>query len=762
LEAEDGTGAIRIEFAKGTKDAQVYSPEELFAMILTHCKENGERHGSTKVSALELTVPMFFNHARRQGMADAAEIAGLTLLGLVDENGAGTLQYALERSFNETAQNVLIFNMGAASTQVSIVQITGGKDKRSGKEFRNIKVIAKAWDESLGVEDLDLALATQFAKEFDEKHPSADNKISNSPRAIVRLKKEARAIKEILSGLDKFPLSFASLHRDIDFKSQITRAQLEEYGKDVLARVRAPVERALKVAGMSINDVHLVEVIGGGFRVPGVRDSLRKVIPESFELSTHINGDEGMAFGAAYCAANVSATFHVPRLAYFQDALPREVRLVLKGQDLDRDVPLFPRFTLIEGKEPVRQVIKFRHDKDFTVSLVEKRAAEDDPADYPESTVIQQYEISGMSGAMSAFGKFGEPKVHLTFTVDRSMLIHMPAAEARFEEEYEEVVKPKANATAKDNSTETAEAATEEKPQTVKKIRKHSFVLLVKRTDADVPVKKMTAEAKLKAQGVLKQMDEADNNRARRDEAKNALEAFSFTTKEKLSTNEADVKLVIDPEALEQLISDLDKVEDWIYDHKDAQAEEFLAERARLAARVDKIFYLIRESQERPNAIKAFKKLLNSLEDRRGNWTQERPWISEAVWQAVDKAQEEARTWLGEMEKKQAVLTMRQDPVLTLSSIRAEIEKIQRLVELILKQRKPAPQQTTTTTEKKKSSSSKEEGEEKKSSEGEEGTKTESEGGEGAKTESEGGEGANTESEETGKGGGDQAEKEEL
>jgi hypoxia up-regulated 1 len=269
--------------------------------------------------------------------------------------------------------------------------------------------------------------------------------------------------------------------------------------------------------------------------------------------------------------------------------------------------------------------------------------------------------------------------------MDRNMMLNLQSADARFEEEYDEIVKPTKNAT--ENDTDVAEAP---QPQTVKKIRKHNFALTMKRTDEEVPVKRMTSEAKLKAQATLRKMEEQDKARAQKEEARNALEAFSFVSKEKLSTHEDQVKKVLDEAVLEQLRADLSAVEDWIDDHKHAGAEEFLTEKKRLQAGVDKVFHMIREHEERPAAVRAFKRLVNHLEDRRGNWTIERPWIPETVWQIVDKAQEDARKWLQEMEAKQAQLTMQEEPVLTLSLIRTEMEKIQRLVELLLKQRKPA------------------------------------------------------------------------
>ncbi len=701
LEAEDGTGAIRIEFAKGTKDARIMSPEEVFAMILNHCKENGERHGSTRVSGLTITVPGFYSQARRQGVVDAVEISGLQLLGLVDENAAAAIQYAMDRTFNETATNIMFFNMGAGSTQVSIVQITGGK--KTGKDFRNIRVIAKAWDESLGVEDIDLTLAALFAKQFDEKHPSADNKISDSARAMVRLKKEGRAIKEILSGLERFPVAFQALHRDVDFKSEVTRQQMEGLVTEMLDRVKSPVERALKYAGMTPKDLHLVEVIGGGFRVPGVRDALRKVLPQELELSTHVNSDEGMAFGAAFCAANFSSTFHVPRLVFLQDAVPREVRLILKGQDLDRDVPLFSRFSPIEGKEPTKQVIKFKHDKDFQVNLMEKKAIDDDPKDAPDEVVAKQFSITGFSGALQLFGKFGEPKVHLTFTMDRNMMLNLASAEAKWDEEYEEVVKPPKNSTSNKgkNATENATEATTETEKnetvtTVKKVRKHVSPLTVTVIEDLVPVKKMTNEAKRKAFLSIKEMDEADKERGRREEARNSLEAFGFTSRERISSNEEKVKQVMDKEESEKLESELRSIEDWIDDHKTANASEFDQERARLSGKVEKVFYLIRELEERPLAVAAFNSLLDTLVNRRANWTVERSWIPDTVWKVVDNATDSARTWILDMQDKQKQLSPKEDPVLSLAAIRSEMEKIQKIVELLLKQRKPVIKTATT------------------------------------------------------------------
>jgi hypoxia up-regulated 1 len=254
----DDNSTLVIDFAANTKDSKQSTPEEFFAMILRHCKDNAERHGTTKVSAIELTVPMFYNFHRRQALQDAVEISGMNLIGMVDENGAAVIQYAMDRSFVNLTQNVLFFNMGSSSTQV--------------------------WDSTLGIEDVDVMLAQKFAQEFDDKHKHPTDKLAQSARGMVRLKKEGRSIKEILSGVDKFPASFQSLHRDIDFSTLVTRQQLELLSKEFFNRIALPVKRALSASGLGEKDLHVVETIGGGFRVPAVKEALSKALPDGMEL----------------------------------------------------------------------------------------------------------------------------------------------------------------------------------------------------------------------------------------------------------------------------------------------------------------------------------------------------------------------------------------------------------------------------------------------------------------------------------------------
>jgi hypoxia up-regulated 1 len=415
--ADDGTGAIRIEFAKGTKDARTFMPEKVVAMILGHARDMGERHGNTKVSSVVITVPSFFTQSQRQAIMDAAEIAGLQVLALADENAAAAVQYAVDRTFTEDAKNVLFFNMGSGSTQVSVVSFTGGKERLSQKDQRFVRVLSKAWDHTLGASEFDVKLMDFFADDFDKVHPGKES-IRTAPRAMVRLKKEGRAVKEILSGLDKFPVSFQSLYRDVDYKQVVTRALFEELSAPLLARIRAPIERALLDAGVLASSLSGIEIVGGGVRIPCVKTEMRKALPGDLEFSTHLNGDEGMALGAAFIGANVSKTFRVPRVVVLQDANPREVRLQLAGESgtgekLQRDTVLFPRLAPVDAREPTTHTVKFAWKADFAVTL----SAVDDG-------VVAAYQVSWLDPAAQQLLKpaFGEPKVFLGLSMDRNLM----------------------------------------------------------------------------------------------------------------------------------------------------------------------------------------------------------------------------------------------------------------------------------------------------------------------------------------------------
>ena len=217
----------------------------------------------------------------------------------------------------------------------------------------------------------------------------------------------------------------------------------------------------------------------------------------------------------------------------------------------------------------------------------------------------------------------------------------------------------------------------------------HRFPLKVARTDEGLAVKRMSAEAKKQAVARLRAWDVQDKMRAKREEARNALESYSFVAKDKLESRGEQLLVVSTAEHLDELKKDLGAVEDWIFEHKDSTVEEFDAQRLALEQRVEYLFRLVRETIERPGAVAAFVSALDAVDARRGNWTVERPWIKSELFGPVTAAVASARKRLATLQEQQDKLTPKDEPVLTVAVLEAELEKVQRQVEIVLRMRKP-------------------------------------------------------------------------
>lgn len=314
-----------------------YSPEELVAMVLTHAFDITQMFGYTVRDAV-FAVPQFWTAHERRAMADAVELSGLSALSFLDENTAAALQYSIDRAHDEP-HNVLFYNIGAGAAQATVV--TFGPKMEKGKNVGQFTVRGKAWDTELGGHWFDLCLTDLLADQFNKKWGKGD--IRNFPKAMAKLRVNASKVKQVLSANVEIPVTIQSLHDDVDFVTVVTRSQFEAVAEQLFSRVTGPVTDALKAANMTIADLHGVEVIGGGVRVPRVQEVLKTHL-SPLDLGLHLNGDEAVALGAAFAGANASRAFHVRQVG-MTDITPFAVEVSLK------DLPLSASATA----EPAKQ-----------------------------------------------------------------------------------------------------------------------------------------------------------------------------------------------------------------------------------------------------------------------------------------------------------------------------------------------------------------------------------------------------------------------
>lgn len=246
--ADDQRETIAFKLNENT----TYTPEELLAQILHKGKEIAETSAQQKINEAVITVPGFFNQAERKALIQAAELAGLKVLQLINDYTAVALNYGVfgRTEINDSAHYIMFYDMGASSSTATIVSYQNMKTKERGFVETNphVNVLGVGYDRTLGGLEMQIRLRNYLAKEFDalKKTP---NSVFTSPRAMAKLFKEAGRVKTVLSANADHFAQIEGLIDDIDFKFQVTRDKLEEICADLFERITNPVKLALETSG---------------------------------------------------------------------------------------------------------------------------------------------------------------------------------------------------------------------------------------------------------------------------------------------------------------------------------------------------------------------------------------------------------------------------------------------------------------------------------------------------------------------------------
>merc|ERR1712078_333076 len=237
-----------------------------------------------------VTVPAYFNDSQRQATKDAGVIAGLNIMRIINEPTAAAIAYGLDKKRSgDKESNVLIFDLGGGTFDVSILSIEGGI----------FEVKSTSGDTHLGGEDFDNRMVDHFVNEFKRKHKKD---ISSNKRALRRLRTACERAKRTLSASAQANIEIDSLFEVIDFYTSITRARFEELCSDLFKGTLEPVEKAMRDAKMDKSSINDIVLVGGSTRIP----KIQKLLQDFFngkELNKSINPDEAVAYGAAVQAA---------------------------------------------------------------------------------------------------------------------------------------------------------------------------------------------------------------------------------------------------------------------------------------------------------------------------------------------------------------------------------------------------------------------------------------------------------------------------
>ncbi|GAA6001699.1 uncharacterized protein JCM10292_004998 [Rhodotorula paludigena] len=369
-----------VTLGTGSKRANV-PVEEALAFQLVYAKELAEEQANEPVRDAVITVPGWWAEKERRSMMDAAEIAGLRVVGLVNDGAAVAVNYAMARTFPPEPSYHLIYDLGSGSLRVSLVSLKSAmlpdplslSETPQLKNVTSITVHGFAHDLDVSGYVFDRIVRDLLVEAFDEttgKQLEAGRKVTDDKRAMAKLLKEAARVKQVLSANTAASARIEGLIDDLDFRTEVTREALEARAATLASHLTSPIASALSSAALDLSSIESVILVGGSSRVPLVQRAVAHAVGEG-KIAKNVNADEAAVLGAALYGAGVTRGFRTKDIRV-QDLTPFGIDVAYEAEKGSSDADpriitthLFPAFS----KTASRKTLTLRKTRDFSLDF---------------------------------------------------------------------------------------------------------------------------------------------------------------------------------------------------------------------------------------------------------------------------------------------------------------------------------------------------------------------------------------------------------
>lgn len=656
--------------------------EQLAAMQFAKLKETTEKNTAAKVKDVVVSVPGWFTESQRRALLDSIHISGMNCLRIVNDLTAVSLNWGLYKMDldEKEPKRVMIIDIGEHAMSVGITEFTKSQ----------AKVVSTAYNTSVSGRAADLAMANHFANEFQAKR-KVD--LRQHPKSWFRLCQAMARTKKILNTNPTGPLNVECIYEEYDITSTLTRDVYAELIKDVLVQVPVALDAALTRAGLTVDQLHSIEIVGSASRTTLFQNAISAHLKR--ELSTTMNAEEAVAKGCALQCAILSPHFRVREYSLI-DVVDHPVVVSwnsLGDKTDEKHVTIFSR----TSTWPAAKNVNFHRPQ---AKPVEIRIHYDQSESVPKginpllSTIVVDKIPQPAEG----------PDAEIRLKIRKNINGLLDATECELVEKYEEVETPAADANKMDVDAKPAEPAAEgaaapaaeaapaaaatTEPVKKKKVRYTTLPFQVSHTYINSPTQ-------------LADWVKAENKMAEEtritiavQDAKNAVEAYVYDSRDKLCASWATYVNEADAAAFNTL---LDETGDWLYGEGENQTKEVYEKKLlSLKALGEPIAIRLYEAESRAQALTSFDKAHAEYAAKVADNSEKYDHITAEDRAKVTAEIEKNQTWLEPLRQKQAGAALTDDPVFYSRDLQSRVESLAKMADAIFNKPKPKPKPVET------------------------------------------------------------------